>query len=78
MGRKTTQGKRDIMESSIQTQLYRITDVCARLAISRSSVYREIEAGNLCALRIGKSLRVSSVELERYVSVLNSRTPEIA
>jgi excisionase family DNA binding protein len=53
-----------------ETQLYRVNEVCARLAISRSAMYREFEAGNLHPIRRGKSVRVSSVELARYVEAL--------
>lgn len=58
------------MEKETLPQLFRITDVCARLAMSRSVIYREIEAGNLKAVRRGTSLRVSSQELTRYVEAL--------
>lgn len=66
------------METSTPSQLYRITEVGARLALSRSSVYREIESGNLHALRIGKSLRISAEELSRYIAKLGERTHEVA
>jgi len=62
------------METVQVTQLYRVLDVCARLAMSRSSIYREIEAGNLHAIKRGKSLRVSAEELVRYVDSLPSST----
>jgi hypothetical protein len=54
------------------TQLYRVNEVCDRLAISRSAMYREFEAGNLHPVRRGKSVRVSSVELARYVAALTA------
>lgn len=58
------------MEKESLPQLLRVTDVCARLAMSRSVVYREIESGNLTAVRRGTSLRISSQELSRYVEAL--------
>jgi excisionase family DNA binding protein len=58
------------MEKETMPQLLRVTEVCARLAMSRSVIYREIEAGNLIAIRRGSSLRVSSQELNRYVENL--------
>jgi excisionase family DNA binding protein len=56
------------MSEDIQPILLRIGEVCLRLGMSRSSVYREIHNGNLRALKIGKSLRISQDELTRYVS----------
>ena len=51
-----------------QPLLLRITEVGTLLGISRSAVYREIEAGRLKAIVINKrSKRVPSEELSRYV-----------
>lgn len=51
-----------------QPLLLRITEVGALLGISRSAVYREIEAGRLKAIVINKrSKRVSREEVSRYV-----------
>jgi excisionase family DNA binding protein len=66
------------MEIKSPSQLFRVTEIGARLALSRSSVYREIEAGNLNAVRIGKSLRISGEELDRYITKLGERTNEVA
>lgn len=66
------------METSTPSQLLRITEVGARLALSRSSVYREIELGNLHAVRIGKSLRINSEELSRYIDALSDSTNQTA
>jgi len=74
----TTQGspwekdtvKGEKMEKEVLPQLFRVNEVCARLAMSRSVIYREIEAGNLMAVRRGASLRISSQELSRYVEAL--------
>ena len=73
-----TQEKRETMEINSHVQLFRITEIGTRLALSRSSVYREIEAGNLHAVRIGKSLRVSSDELDRYIALLGEQNSEVA
>jgi len=64
------------METKPAIQLHRITEVGARLSMSRSSIYREIEAGHLQAVQIGRSLRVTSDELSRYVSALSVKTSE--
>jgi len=55
--------------------LLRVGEVCARLGMSRSTIYREIENGNLRAFKIGKSVRISADEVIRYVERLNSLEP---
>ena len=60
------------MLESTTPQLLRINDVCDQLRMSRSSVYREIEAGKLKAFKIGKSLRINAEEVSRYVTNLES------
>jgi excisionase family DNA binding protein len=54
------------------TQLLKINDVSDQLKMSKSSIRREIDRGNLQAVKIGKSVRISSEELDRYLSSLNS------
>jgi excisionase family DNA binding protein len=66
------------MANSTPIQLFRITEIGTRLALSRSSIYREIEAGNLHAIRIGKSLRVSGEEITRYIDALSERSNQTA
>jgi len=66
------------MESKTAVQLYRITEIGVRLALSRSSIYREIEAGKLHAVRIGKALRITSDEVDRYISKLGERPEQVA
>lgn len=53
------------------TQLLKINDVSDQLKMSKSSIRREIDRGNLSAIKIGKSVRISSAELDRYLSSLN-------
>jgi excisionase family DNA binding protein len=53
-------------------QLLRVGDVCLQLRMSRSSIYREIKAGNLRAFKIGKSLRINAEEISRYVATLEN------
>ena len=52
-------------------QLLKINDVSDQLKMSKSSIRREIYRGNLQAVKIGKSVRISSEELNRYLSSLN-------
>jgi hypothetical protein len=53
------------MDKETMRQLLRVTKEYAQLAMSRSVIYQEIEAGNLIAIRQGSSLRVSSQELSQ-------------
>jgi len=55
--------------------LLRVSEVGARLGMSRSTIYREIGNGNLRAFKIGKSVRISADEVIRYVERLNSLEP---
>jgi len=64
------------MNEKTEPLLLRITEVGALLGISRSAVYREIEAGRLRAIVINKrSKRVPRDEVSRYVE---SRVKESA
>lgn len=56
------------MNEKTEPLLLRITEVGALLGISRSAVYREIEAGRLRAIVINqRSKRVPREEVSRYV-----------
>jgi excisionase family DNA binding protein len=55
----------EITEASFQ--LHKLSVVCERTSLSRSTVWREIKAGRLNAIRVGKCLRVSETELQRFI-----------
>lgn len=54
-------------------KLLSLSEVGERTALSRSTLYREIEAGRLSAVKIGKSVRVTDSELRRYIESLQVR-----
>jgi excisionase family DNA binding protein len=58
------------MESQVLPQLHALGVVSARTSLSRSALYREIKAGHLRALKVGKSLRVSEDDLQAFISSL--------
>lgn len=58
------------METQVLPQLHAIGVVSARTSLSRSALYREIKAGHLRALKIGKSLRVSETDLQVFIASL--------
>ena len=58
------------LETSIPPTLHKLSAVSARTGLSRSAVYREIKAGKLHIVKIGRSVRISEVELGRYIASL--------
>lgn len=45
-----------------------VTEVAAELRVSRMTIYRMLEAGDLPGVRIGRSLRVSREGLSAYLA----------
>ena len=54
-------------------KLLSLHEVSERTALSRSTIYREIDAGRLVAVKIGKSVRITDSELRRYIESLQVR-----
>jgi excisionase family DNA binding protein len=52
--------------------LHRLPVVMARTGLSKSGLYRVINAGQLKVIRIGRSVRVSESELGRFIESLES------
>lgn len=62
------------MNNENQTpKLLSLNEVSERTALSRSTIYREIDAGRLVAVKIGKSVRITDSELRRYIESLQVR-----
>ena len=51
----------------VQEKHLTVTEIAAELSISKMTIYRLIERGDLGAKRIGRSLRVPESELNRYL-----------
>lgn len=51
-------------------QLYKLTEVQEILSLSKSALYREMNAGNLNCVHIGKAIRFTDTEIRRYVASL--------
>ena len=45
-----------------------MAEVAAQLRVSNMTVYRLIKAGDLPAVRVGKSYRVSEDDVDRYLA----------
>jgi len=61
------------VETSTLPQLHTLATVGERTSLSRSALYREIKAGRLTALKVGKALRISENELQRFIASLEGQ-----
>lgn len=52
---------------SVALNLLRVSEVSQVLNISRSMVYKLINSGNLQSFRIGRVVRVQSVDLQAFI-----------
>jgi excisionase family DNA binding protein len=50
--------------------LHKLAVVMARTGLSRSAVYRVINEGKLKTIKIGRSVRISEQELNRFINAL--------
>ena len=50
--------------------LHRLPVIMARTGLSKSGLYRVINAGQLKVIKIGRSVRVSESELSRFIESL--------
>lgn len=55
-----------------QALLFTYPEVARTLKISRSAVYLLINSGQLKPVHIGRSARITTAELERFVATLES------
>ena len=58
------------METSTLPTLLKISEIMDRTGLSKASVYRVINAGQLKTVKIGRSVRVTEAELSRYIEAL--------
>jgi excisionase family DNA binding protein len=58
------------METSTLPTLLKIAEIMDRTGLSKASVYRVINAGQLKTVKIGRSVRVTESELSRYIEAL--------
>ena len=62
------QGRGDSAPWSKRAVLLTIPELATALRISRSSVYRLFDGGELRWVRVGNTRRVSSVEINRFIA----------
>ena len=62
---------RSIMNNEINSpRLLALNEVSFQTSLSRSTLYREIDAGRLKVVKIGKSVRVTDQSLRDYIASL--------
>jgi excisionase family DNA binding protein len=59
-------------------KLLTIRQACAEYGMSRSSLYREIDAGRLTLRKIGKSSRVARDDLDAWLAALPAVAKAVA
>lgn len=60
------------MENELLPRLHTLAAVSQRTSLSRSALYREINAGRLHPLKVGRSLRFSESEIQRFISSIEN------
>ena len=58
------------MENETLPRLLKLAEIGSQTGLSRSAVYREINAGRLKVVKIGRSVRVTETELSRFIKSL--------
>ena len=66
----TREQRKLFMETSTLPTLLKIAEIMDRTGLSKASVYRVINAGQLKTVKIGRSVRVTESELSRYIEAL--------
>ncbi len=61
---------------AVTEHLVTIPEACSRLGISRSTFYELLYAGRIEAVKIGRSRRVRSSEIERFIADLSTEAPQ--
>lgn len=61
-----------------RSRMYRVQEIAQMVDVSMSTVYRAIEAGDLPAVRIGRSTRVQGAELASWLTSAGSTVDLVA
>ena len=59
----------------METVLLKIPEVLERLAISQTKLYELMSSGELRSVKVGRSRRVPSAELDRFIADLDDSPP---
>jgi len=58
----------DQSSSGVATEFLTVSEVAAALRVSNMTVYRLVSAGELPAVRVGRSVRLRRDEVDEYLS----------
>jgi excisionase family DNA binding protein len=61
----------------METVLLKIPEVMERLAVGQTKVYELMSSGELRSVKVGRSRRVPSDELERFMADLDDGRPNL-
>ena len=61
----------------METVLLKIPEVMERLAVGQTKVYELMSSGELRSVKVGRSRRVASDELDRFIAGLDDSPPQI-
>ncbi|WP_370064290.1 helix-turn-helix domain-containing protein [Mycobacterium sp. MAA66] len=61
-------GAAQVLQGPVVHRLLTVLEAATALSISRSSVYRLFDAGQLAWVQIGTSRRVASKEIDRFIN----------
>jgi excisionase family DNA binding protein len=61
----------------MQTVLLKIPDVMERLSVGQTKVYELMSSGELRSVKVGRSRRVPSNDLERFIAELDDARPNM-
>lgn len=61
----------------METLLLKIPEVMERLAVGQTKVYELMSSGELRSVKVGRSRRVPSDDLERFVADLDDSGPNL-
>ena len=54
-----------------------VAEVAAVMRVSKMTVYRLVHSGELPAVRVGRSFRVSATVVREYLTTSNNASPEL-
>lgn len=59
---------RRVPKNESESSFVTVAEVAAQLRVSNMTVYRLIQAGQLAAVRVGRSYRIRDTDIDRYLS----------
>jgi excisionase family DNA binding protein len=61
----------------METVLLKIPDVMERLSVGQTKVYELLSSGELRSVKVGRSRRVLSDDLDRFIAELDASRPNM-